>query len=115
MRSTAEFQIMGRIGRIAEVGTTFKNNIASDYPREDGNGYWNENTHWNTVTVFAERMITWIKENTKSGDLVYGVAASATAPTRSISIRSTSLISVPESSCYSQASAEGRRRWRRLT
>ena len=33
MRGTAEFQIIGRIGRIATVGSTLKINIASDYPR----------------------------------------------------------------------------------
>jgi len=60
MRGTAEFQIIGRIGRIATVGTTLKINIASDYPRK-----------WNTVTVFNERTIEWINKNTKPGDLVH--------------------------------------------
>jgi len=71
MRGTAEFQIIGRIGRIATVGTTLKINIASDYPRKDKNGEWDDNTHWNTVTVFNERTIEWINKNTKPGDLVH--------------------------------------------
>ena len=70
MRGTAEFQIIGRIGRIANVGTTLKIDIASDYPRKQENGDWDDNTHWNTITVFAERTIKYISENTKPGDLV---------------------------------------------
>ncbi len=34
-------------------------------------GSWDDNTHWNTVTVFNERTIEWIKANTKPGDLVH--------------------------------------------
>jgi len=71
MRGTAEFQIIGRIGRIATVGSTLKINIASDYPRKKEDGSWDDNTHWNTVTVFAERTIEWIKAKTKPGDLVH--------------------------------------------
>ena len=71
MRGTAEFQTIGRIGRIATVGTTLKIDIASDYPRKQADGTWNDNTHWNTVTVFSERTIEWIKNNTKPGDLVH--------------------------------------------
>jgi len=71
MRGTAEFQIIGRIGRIATVGTTLKINIASDYPRKQDDGSWDDNTHWNTVTVFNDRTIEWIKTNTKPGDLVH--------------------------------------------
>ena len=71
MRGTAEFHIIGRIGRIAEVGSTLKINVASDYPRKDDNGDWQDNTHWNTVTVFNDRTIGWIRKNTKPGDLVH--------------------------------------------
>ena len=71
MRGTAEFQIIGRIGRIAPVGSTLKIDIASDYPRKKDDGSWDSNTHWNTVTVFAERTIGWIKENCTPGDLVH--------------------------------------------
>lgn len=70
MRGTAEFQIIGRIGRLNEVGATLKINIAADYPRKDKNGDWEDNTHWNTVTVFNERTIAWIRANTKPGDIV---------------------------------------------
>ena len=71
MRGTAEFQIIGRIGRIARVGSTLKINIASDYPRKKDDGSWDANTHWNTVTVFAERTIGWIDANCTPGDLVH--------------------------------------------
>ena len=71
MRGTAEFLTIGRIGRIAEVGVTLKINIASDYPRKNEDGTWDRNTHWNTVTVFNERTIKWIKANTAPGDLIH--------------------------------------------
>ena len=71
MRGTAEFQTIGRVGRIAEVGSTLKINIASDYPRKNDQGDWDDNTHWNTVTIFNERTIAWIRKNVAIGDLVH--------------------------------------------
>lgn len=71
MRGTAEFQVIGRIGRVAEVGSTLKINIASDYPRRNEDGGWDANTHWNTVTIFNERTIDWINGNCQPGDLVH--------------------------------------------
>jgi len=70
MRGTAEFLTIGRIGRIATVGVTLKINIASDYPQKNDRGEWEDNTHWNTITIFNERTITWIKDKCKAGDLV---------------------------------------------
>ncbi len=70
MRGTAEFQIIGRIGRIAEVGATLKVNVASDYPRRTDTGDWEDNTHWNTVTVFHEPTIARISEKMAPGDIV---------------------------------------------
>ena len=71
MRGTAEFRTIGRIGRIASVGITLKIDIAADYPRKREDGTWEDNTHWNTITVFNDRTIEWIKNNTKPGDLVH--------------------------------------------
>lgn len=70
MRGTAEFRIIGRVGKIVEVGGTRKINIASDYPRRQQDGTWESNTHWNTVTIFNEKVIAWIDDNLNQGDLV---------------------------------------------
>ena len=70
MRGMAKFIITGRIGNIREAGSALKISIASDYPRKDERGEWESNTHWNTVTVFGEKTVAWIKEKTKPGDLV---------------------------------------------
>jgi len=45
MRGTAEFMIVGRIGKITKLGQTLKLNIASDYPFKNEDGTWNDNTH----------------------------------------------------------------------
>ena len=70
MRGTAEFMIVGRIGKITKLGATLKLNIASDYPYKDENGDWIDNTHWNTVTVFNAPTVTWATKNLTAGDLV---------------------------------------------
>ena len=69
MQGTAEFQIIGRIGKINEVGTALKVDIASDYPRKK-DGEWESNTHWNTVTLF-KKSAEWVKTNCNPGDLVH--------------------------------------------
>lgn len=70
MRGTAEFLIIGRIGRIAEVGQALKINIASDYPRRNDRGEWENNTHWNTVTLFGDERVARVKDKYKAGDMV---------------------------------------------
>jgi single-stranded DNA-binding protein len=70
MRGTAEFMIVGRIGKLTKLGKTLKLNIASDYPYKDDNGEWKDNTHWNTVTVFSAATVTWAEKNLAAGDLV---------------------------------------------
>ena len=70
MRGTAEFMIVGRIGKLTKLGKTLKINIASDYPYKDDKGEWVDNTHWNTVTVFNAATLTWAEKNLVAGDLV---------------------------------------------
>ena len=70
MRGTAEFTIIGRIGKIARIGTTLKLNIAADYPYRNEAGDWVDNPHWNTVTVFNDATIKWAEKTLHPGDLV---------------------------------------------
>ena len=70
MRGKAEFGIIGLVGGVKTVGTTRKISVASSFPYRDDDGEWHDHTEWNTVTVFEDRVITWIDENLTKGDLV---------------------------------------------
>lgn len=71
MRTFAEFQILGRVGKTKEVGSTLRVTIAAEYGRKDGNGEFKANPFWNEVTIFNEKVINWAKENVKPGDVVH--------------------------------------------
>ncbi len=71
MRTFAEFQIMGRVGKIKEVGSTLRVSIAAEYGRKDDRGEFQSNPFWNEVTIFNENVIKWAKENVKPGDIVH--------------------------------------------
>lgn len=70
MHGRNEFRILGRVGKIHNFEKVIKVSIASDSPRRDDRGDWQSNTAWNTVTVFGEQTITWIKNHLMPGDLV---------------------------------------------
>lgn len=71
MRTFAEFQIIGRVGKIKEVGTTLRVTIAAEYGRKDNNGDFQSNPYWNEITLFNDRAIAWARENVGPGDLVH--------------------------------------------
>lgn len=71
MRTFAEFQIMGRVGKIKTVGSTLRVSIAAEYGRKDDRGDFQANAYWNEVTIFNENVIKWVKDNTLPGDLVH--------------------------------------------
>ena len=71
MRTFAEFQIIGRVGKVKEVGTTLRVSLASEYGRKDNNGDFQSKPYWNEVTIFNENVIKWAKDNTEPGDLVH--------------------------------------------
>ena len=71
MRTFAEFQTMGRVGKVKEVGTTLRVSIAAEYGRKDNNGDFQTNPYWNEVTIFNENVIKWAKDNVAPGDLVH--------------------------------------------
>lgn len=58
MRTFSKFQIMGRVGRVKEVGPTLRVTIAAEYGRKDETGEFRANTHWNEVTLFGQGVIT---------------------------------------------------------
>ena len=70
MRGIANFEIIGRVGKIKSFGTVLKVSIASDNPKRDTDGHWQSNTSWNTVTIFGDRLVEWIEANVQPGDLV---------------------------------------------
>lgn len=71
MRTFAEFQIMGRVGKTKDVGNTLRVTVAAEYGRKDNSGDFQPNAYWNEVTIFNENVIKWVKENTQPGDLVH--------------------------------------------
>ncbi len=71
MQTFAEFQIIGRIGKINKAGATLKISIAADYGKRSENGSWDSKPFWNTVTIFNEKAVHWIKDNVQVGDLVH--------------------------------------------
>jgi single-strand DNA-binding protein len=70
MKTFAEFEILGRVGKITPAGPALKIAIAADYGRRDDQGDWQQNTYWNTVTVFSEKTVAWLRDNLSTGDLV---------------------------------------------
>ncbi len=71
MRTFAEFQIIGRVGKIKEVGSTLRVSIAADYGRKNDQGEYESNPYWNEVTLFNENVQKWAKENVQPGDIVH--------------------------------------------
>lgn len=70
MKTFAEYQILGRIGKITAAGNTLKISIASEYGRRDDKGEFQSKPFWNTVTIFREATVKWITANVATGDLV---------------------------------------------
>lgn len=71
MKTFAEFQIIGRVGKVKELGSTLRVSLAAEYGRRDNNGDFQPTPFWNEVTIFNERTISWVKANVQPGDLVH--------------------------------------------
>ena len=67
MQNIAEFQIIGRIGKIDAAKDVTHISVAADYNRRDGDD-WKSDPHWNRVTVFGKLRERLAK--TDKGDLV---------------------------------------------
>ena len=71
MRNIAEFQIIGRVGKVKEVGSTLWVSICANYPVKDKNGEWQDNPHWNEVVIFQEGAQGYVTKHVNAGDLVF--------------------------------------------
>ncbi|MBB5514537.1 hypothetical protein FHS89_000535 [Rubricella aquisinus] len=61
---------LSRVGKITKAGTVLKISIAAEYGRRDQDGNFQQNTYWNTITLFNDAAITWAEGNVKQGHLV---------------------------------------------
>ena len=71
MKNIAEFQIIGRIGRIAEVGKALKVDVAANYGKKDQAGVWRDDPYWNSITIFDEQTRLYVQQRLAKGDLVF--------------------------------------------
>jgi single-strand DNA-binding protein len=70
MKTFAEFQILGRIGKVREVGQTTRVSICANYGFKDRNGDTKDRPYWNEVTIWSESVRKYIGDYAKPGDLV---------------------------------------------
>ncbi|WP_308917233.1 single-stranded DNA-binding protein [Jannaschia sp. LMIT008] len=70
MRTFAQFEIIGRVGKHKEVGNTLRVSVAAEYGRKDDKGEFQSKPYWNEVTIFNENVAKWVRENTQPGDIV---------------------------------------------
>ena len=68
MQNIAEFRILGRVGKVDAKEKVTHIDIASNYPRKDGDS-WKDDTHWNRVTFFGK--LTERAAKIGKGDLVH--------------------------------------------
>lgn len=67
MQNIAEFQVIGRIGKIDAAKEVTHISVAANYNRRDGDE-WKTDTHWNRITLFGKLRDRLAKADT--GDLV---------------------------------------------
>lgn len=68
MQNIAEFRIIGRIGKVHTMDKVTFLEVASNYPRKDGDG-WKDDAHWNRVTLFGAAKAR--ADKLGKGDLVH--------------------------------------------
>jgi single-strand DNA-binding protein len=71
VKNVAEFTLIGRLGAIKKVGSTLRLTIASNYSFKDANGNWQDDAHWNEVTIFSKATIKYVEQWLGKGDLVH--------------------------------------------
>ena len=71
MNMIAQFQLIGRIGEVREVGTTLRVSVASAYSWRNEAGEWENRTRWNEVTIFNDATKAYVRRNLGKGDLIY--------------------------------------------
>ena len=70
MKTFAEFQILGRIGKIREVGQTTRISICANYAFKDRGGETRDKPHWNEITIWSDSTRKYVRSYAKPGDLV---------------------------------------------
>jgi single-strand DNA-binding protein len=70
MRNIAEFQIIGQVVRSSHVGKAVKVTLAANYPVKQNNE-WIDDPHYNTVTIFNERVQKYIAGQIGTGDMIF--------------------------------------------
>jgi len=70
MKTFAEFQILGRIGKVREVGQTTRVSICANYAFKDRNGETKDKPYWNEITIWSDSARKYVRDYAKSGDLV---------------------------------------------
>ncbi|MGJ0397391.1 MAG: hypothetical protein ACR65U_14310 [Methylocystis sp.] len=54
MKTFVEFQILGRIGKVREVGQTTRISICANYAFKDLNGETKDRPYWNEITIWSD-------------------------------------------------------------
>jgi single-strand DNA-binding protein len=70
MKTFAEFQILGRIGKVREVGQTTRVSICANYAFKDRNGETTDKPYWNEITIWSDSARKYVRDYAKPGDLV---------------------------------------------
>ncbi len=70
MNQFAEFQILGRVGKIKEFNGSTNVSLCANTPFKDRNGEKQTDALWNDVTIFGEKTRGFIKQHIKEGDLI---------------------------------------------
>lgn len=74
MKTIAEFQILGRIGQVHEVGQTTRVSICANYAFKDRNGETKDRLYGNEITNWNERAHKYIRDYANLDDLVWRAA-----------------------------------------
>lgn len=70
MKNLAEFEIIGRVGRIMTNDNSTRVSICANYRYQD-DGVWKDDPHWNEVVVFSRQLREYVSEKLSKGALVY--------------------------------------------
>jgi single-stranded DNA-binding protein len=69
MKNFAEFQILGRVGKIKQFDGKVNVTVCANYPTKK-DSETRENPHWNEVSIFSEAVRDYASKYVKAGDLV---------------------------------------------
>ena len=70
MKNLAEFEIIGRVGRIMAHDNATRISICANYRYQD-DGVWKDDPHWNEVVVFNRQLRKYVSEKLTKGALVH--------------------------------------------